>query len=154
MKTRMIAVSLVLCFAGAVLCLAEDANMGSWKLNEGKSKFSAGAPKGDKVVCEAAGDGVKVSVDGTGVDGKPTHSEWTGKFDGKDYPVAGDPNQEARAYTKVDDHTMKVKIKRGDKVAMTGTVAISADGKTRTVKASGSSADGKKVSYTAVYDKQ
>jgi hypothetical protein len=37
---------------------------------------------------------------------------------------------------------------------MTGTVTISADGKTRTVKAKGTGADGKKLSYTAVYDKQ
>jgi hypothetical protein len=64
-------------------------------LNEGKSKFSAGALKADKVVCEAAGDDVKVTIDGTSPDGKPTHSEWTGRFDGKEYPVSGDPNQEA-----------------------------------------------------------
>ena len=39
----------------------------------------------------AAGDSVKVTTDGTDRDGKPVHGEWTGKFDGKDYPVTGDP---------------------------------------------------------------
>ena len=29
---------------------------------------------------------VKVSTDGINADGKPFHTEWTGKFDGKDYP--------------------------------------------------------------------
>jgi hypothetical protein len=37
------------------------------------------------------GDNVKITVDGADRDGKPTHNEWTGKFDGKEYPVTGDP---------------------------------------------------------------
>jgi hypothetical protein len=90
---------------------AENANLAAWKMNEGKSRFGAGAPKADRVVCEASGDDVKVTIDGASPDGKPTHSEWTGKFDGREYPVSGDPNQAARAYTKVNDHTMKVQIK-------------------------------------------
>jgi hypothetical protein len=40
---------------------------------------------------------MKVTVDGNGSDGKPTRSEWTGKFDGKDYPVKGDPNSPTEA---------------------------------------------------------
>lgn len=154
MKARMIAVSLLLCFAGAVVCLAENTNMGSWKLNEEKSKFSPGSPKTMTAVYEAAGDSVKVTLDGTGFDGKPTHNEWTGKFDGKDYPVTGDSNQSARAYTRVDANTMKFKVKNGDKVILHGSIVLSADGQSRTVTAWGTAADGTKVSYTAVYDKQ
>jgi len=154
MKTRTIAVALVLCFVGGVFCLAEDANLGSWKLNEAKSKFSEGAPKTTMSVYEAAGDSVKVTLDGIGFDGKPTHNEWTGKYDGKDYPVTGDSNQSSRAYTLVNDHQLKFTVKSEDKVILSGTITVSADGKTRTVKASGMSTAGKKVSYTAIYDKQ
>jgi|SRR5271165_475561 len=154
MKTRMIAVFLVVCFAGSAVCLAEDANMGSWKLDEAKSKFSPGSPKSTMVTYEAAGDSVKVTIDGIGFDGKPTHTEWTGKFDGKDYPVTGDSHQTSRSYVKVNDHMMKVRIKSGDKVILSGTIVTAADGKSRTVTAHGTSADGKKMSYTAMYDKQ
>ena len=42
---------------------------------------------------------VKVTVDGVDAKGKPTHSEWSGKIDGKDYPVTGDPISDARSYT-------------------------------------------------------
>ena len=80
--------------------------MGTWKLNEAKSTIPAGAPKNTTVVYSAAGDSVKVTVDGVTGDGKPAHNEWTGKFDGKDYPVTGDPTTDARAYKKVDDRTM------------------------------------------------
>ena len=154
MKARTMVVTLALCFVGAAVCLAEDANMGTWKLNEAKSKLAPGAPKNSTVVYEAAGDDVKVTVEGTDSEGKPTHNEWTGKFDGKDNPVTGDPNSDARAYTKVDDHTLEFTVKKGDKVTTTGRVVVSADGKSRTVTTSGTDAKGKKVSSTAVYDKQ
>jgi|SRR5450631_2289836 len=154
MKARTIAASLVLCFAGAVVCLAANANLGSWKLDESKSTFSPGAPKSTMVVYEAAGDSIKVTIDGVGFDGNPTHTEWTGKFDGKDYPVTGDSNQSARAYTKVNAHTLKFKIKSGDTTILSGTIVTAADGKTRTVTASGTTVAGAKISYTAAYDKQ
>ncbi len=154
MKARTIVVTLALCLVGVGVCLAEDVNMGTWKLNEAKSKLAPGAPKNSTVVYEAAGDNVKITVEGTDSEGKPTHNEWTGKFDGKDYPVTGDPNSDARAYTKVDDHTLEFTVKKGDKVTTTGRVVVSADGKSRTVTTSGTDAKGKKVSSTAVYDKQ
>jgi hypothetical protein len=97
---------------------------------------------------------VKVTVDGTDKDGKPTHNEWTGKFDGKDYPVTGDPNSDARSLTKIDDHTLGLNVKKGGKATVTGRIVVSADGKSRTVTTSGTDAKGKKVSSTAVYDKQ
>jgi hypothetical protein len=153
MKTRTIAVALLLCFAGAIVCLAEDVSLGSWKLNEAKSKFSEGSPKTTSSMYEMAGDSIKVTLDGTGFDGQAMHTEWTGKFDGKDYPVTGDTHQTSRWYKMINDHKMSFAVKNGDKVLLSGTITTSADGKTRTVKASGG-AEGKKYSYTAVYDKQ
>ncbi len=91
MKTRAILFTLLLCFVGAGVCLADDPMIGTWKLNEAKSKIGAGSPKNTTVIYEAAGDSVKVTTDGTDGDGKPSHSEWTGKYNGKDYPVTGDP---------------------------------------------------------------
>lgn len=154
MKARTTVLTLALCLAGAAVCFAADGFMGTWKLNEAKSKIGPGAPKNSTVVYEAAGDSIKVTIDGTGADGKPLHSEWTGKFDGQDYAVTGDPNVDIRAFTKVDDHTLTVSQKKGGKVTTTAKIVLSADGKTRTVTASGTDASGKKVSSIAVYDKQ
>src|SRR5208283_4128732 len=154
MKARMTVLTIALClFAGAV-CFASDAamaNMGTWKLNEAKSKFPPGASKNNTVVYEAAGDSVKVTVDGVDSDGKPTHNEWTGKFDGKDYPLTGDPISDTRSYKKVDDRTMELTNKKGGKVTVSGRIVISADGKSRTVTVSGTDAKGMKVKSTAVY---
>jgi hypothetical protein len=128
--------------------------MGTWKLNEAKSKLSPGSPKNTTVVYEAAGDNVKVTVDGIGSDGKPTHNEWTGKVDGKDYPVTGDPNSDMRSYTRIDDRTLGLNVKKGGKVTISGRIVVSADGKTRTVTVSGTDPTGKKVESISVYDKQ
>src|SRR5213592_2094081 len=113
MKTRTIGLILALCFfAGAACFAADDANMGTWKLNEAKSKLTPGEGKNTTVVYEAAGDQVKVTIDGTDKEGKPTHNEWTGKFDGKDYTVTGDPTSDMRSYSKVDDRTLKMTAKK------------------------------------------
>ncbi len=155
MKAKTFVLTLALGLVTAVVCLADtSAQMGTWKLNEAKSKLAPGAAKLTTVVYEAAGDNVKVTVDGTDSEGKPTHNEWTGKFDGKDYPVTGDPESDARSYKEVDDHTLSLTVKKGGKVTLTGQIVVSADGKTRTVTTNGTDPQGKKVKSTAVYDKQ
>ena len=154
MKIRTLLFSVVAVLAVVAVCLAADVNIGSWKLNEAKSKISPGAPKNAMVVIAAAGDSMKVTVDGVGADGKPTHNEWTGKFDGKDYPLSGDPASDMRAYKPVNDHSLAIAEKKAGKTTTTGNIVISADGKTRTVTASVTDATGKKTSVTFVYDKQ
>jgi hypothetical protein len=155
MKTRTCLLTLAVLFAAITMCsAAEDVNMGTWKLNEAKSKISSGAPKNTTVVYAAAGDSVKITVDGVDADGKPAHNEWTGKFDGKDYPVTGDPTSDTRAYKRVNDHTLEITNKKGNKVTTTARIVVSADGKSRTVTSHGTDAKGKKISSTAVYDKQ
>ena len=153
MKLRTIALTIATCFAALTLCFASP-QMGTWKLNEGKSKLPAGATKNMTVVYEAAGDSTKVTVDGVDGDGKPTHNEWTGKLDGKDYPLVGDPSADTRAYKAVSANKLDLTNKKGGKVTASGTIVISADGKTRTVTVTATDAKGKKMSSTAVYDKQ
>jgi hypothetical protein len=154
MKTRTLLLSLTVLLSAIAVRSASDPNMGTWKLNEAKSKISPGAGKNTTVVIAAAGDNVKVTVDGIGANGKPSHNEWIGKFDGKDYPLAGDPASDTRAYKPVNDHTLALSEKKDGKPTITGRIVISPDGKNRTVAASGTDANGKKISINYVYDKQ
>jgi hypothetical protein len=141
-------------FVGMTMCFASNPNLGTWKLNESKSKIVPGMSKNMTVTYVAAGDSVKGTIDGVDGQGKPTHNEWTGKFDGKDYPVTGDPNSDARAIKQIDEHHYELTVKKGGTVTMTGKAVISADGKSRTLTISGTDASGKKVTTTWVYDKQ
>lgn len=152
---RMIAGLLTLLVAGvAQALLAKDAHMGTWKLNEAQSSLTPGGPKFTTVVFSATGDSVKVTVDGVDADGRPTHNEWTGKFDGRDYPVLGDPKYDTRSYRKIDDRTLEFSGKKGGKVGLTGRVVVAPDGKRWTVRESGRDAKGRRFSIAAVFDRQ
>ena len=153
MKTKTLSLTIALCFAAGAVCFASPM-MGTWKLNDAKSKFAAGAAKNKTVVYQSALFQTKVIVDGMDGKGKPAHNEWTGKFDGTDYAVTGDAMSDMRSYTKVDDNNLTMTVKKGGKVVGTGKIAVAADGKSRTVTTWGTSAKGKKVKNVAVYDKQ
>lgn len=153
MVRKVLLLALGVCFLNAAVAIAADPQIGTWKLNEAKSKLGAGAPKNNTVVYEAAGDQVKVTVDGVDGKGQPLHHVWTGKFDGKDYAVTGNPAEDTRAYKRVDEHTLTFDQKKDGKVALTGRIVVAADGKSRTVTTSGT-VDGKKITSSAVYDKQ
>jgi hypothetical protein len=154
MKTKALGLTLAFSFWGGALCFAADPLIGTWKLNEAKSKFTPGTTKNTMVVYEAAGDQVKVTVTGIDAKGKATRNQWTGRFDGKNYPVTGDPNSDSRSYKKIDDRTLGLTIWYHGRVAGTGRIMASADGKSRTVTSSGDTAKGKSFKTTAVYDKQ
>ena len=54
--------------------LAANPLLGTWKLNEGKSKFAPGATKNTMVTyAPVKGDMVKCTVDGVDKDGNPIH---------------------------------------------------------------------------------
>jgi hypothetical protein len=155
MKTKAIALTLATLFAAVLVCFAAgDVNLGTWQLNEAKSKIPAGNGKNVTVVYAMAGDNVKVTVDGVDGSGKPVHNEWTGKFDGTDFPVTGDPDNDMRSYKRLNSHSLSLVDKKGGKVTITGRVVVSADGKSRTVTTSSTDAKGKKTISTQVYDKQ
>jgi len=155
MKTQIIGLTLALSFVAGGTCFADDdPQIGTWKLNEAKSKLTRDAGKNTTVVYEVTGDQVKVVIDGTDKDGKSTHNEWTGKFDGKDYAVTGDPKSDMRAYKKTDDHTLAFTVKKDGKTTATGRIVVAADGKSRMVTAKGADEQGKKSKDKAAYDKQ
>jgi hypothetical protein len=154
MKTRTIFLTLVLCLSGVIASFAAESNLGTWKLNEAKSKIPAGVGKNTSVVYTAEGDSYKAVVDGVDSAGKPIHNEWTGKFDGQDYPVTGDPNADTRSIKKIDEHHYDLSNKKDGKPVLTGTIVTSPDGKSRTLTTNTTDAKGKKVVSKFVYDKQ
>jgi hypothetical protein len=153
MRIHSLGTTLAFCIIGAAVAIAASPQIGSWKLNEAKSKL-IGVAKNNLVVYTEMGDQVKVAIDGVNAEGKTYHSEWTGKFDGKDYPVTGDTQSDARSYKIVNATTLSFEAKKAGKVTLSGTVVVAADGKTRTVTATSTNAKGEKVMQTTVYDKQ
>jgi len=152
MKSKTLLVTLALCLATGTVCFAANAQMGTWRLNVKKSKLG-GMARNNTVVYSSMVFQTKVTIDGTDEKGKPTHNEWTGRFDGKDYAVTGDPTSDMRSYRKIDDRTMEFTAKKGGKVTITGRAVVAPDGKSRTVHATGTDSKGKKFHNVAVFDK-
>ena len=153
-KTRIAVLAAALSFTAAAACFAANPHMGTWKLNEAKSKLVPGMGKNTTVVYAEQGDKIKVTVDGIDKDGKPTHSVWIGKADGKAYPAKGNLSYDSVAYKVVNDRTYDLTGMKDGKVLWSGPSTVSADGKSRTVTINGTGADGKKFSGKAVYDKE
>lgn len=154
MRTTKLLLAGFVCLFAVTMYAADNPNMGTWKLNEAKSKIPAGTVKNTTVVYSADGDNIKATTDGVDGKGQPTHTEWVGKFDGKDYPVTGGGAGATRAYKVVNDRKMDFTGKTDGKETLHGTIELAKDGKSRTVDIEATSADGKKVKSKGVYDKQ
>jgi hypothetical protein len=133
-----------------------DPQVGMWKLNLAKSKYSPGpAPKSATTKIEAAGAGTKVTVDQTMADGTMRHFEFTTNYDGKDSPVVGNnPDADMIARTRVNANTVQSINKKAGKITTTQTSVVSSDGKTRTVTTKGVNAAGQQVDNVTVFEKQ
>jgi hypothetical protein len=153
MKTKTIGLALLLSVAAAAMCFAHNPTLGTWKLNESKSTFGDGAGKTTLVVWEKVDGQDKCTVDGTDADGNKTHSVWTGKLDGKDYPITGDAQSDTRSFKMNGEKTLDMVSKKDGKTVGDGTIVVAADGKTRTVTSTITNAKGVKVTSTLFYDK-
>jgi hypothetical protein len=145
--------AVALSFMATVPGFAANPHIGTWKLNEAKSKLVPGMGKNTTVTYAEQKDKIKITVDGVDKDGKPTHSVWVGKFDGKAYPVKGNLPYNSVAYRVVNDRTNDITAMKDGKIGWTGQITVAADGKSRTVTINGTDANGKKFKGKAVYDK-
>ena len=147
--------ALALLLTATAATFAANPLIGTWKLNEGKSKFAPGATKNTTVTyAPAKGGMIKCTVDGVDKDGKPVHWTWVGKFDDKPYPLKGDPSFDTLTYKPVNDRTNKTTAIKAGKVVMTGTITVTKGGKTRLVTLTGTDANGQKFADITYYNKQ
>lgn len=143
---------LVVFLGGTALAQSSNPLIGDWTLNVAKSKgsFKSGTSK-----FEAAGEGVKATVDLVGTDGTVSHWTFTANYDGKDNPVTGNsPYGDVVAFTRTDANTTRIVSKRNGKVTVTQTIVVAADGKTRTTTTKGTDAKGQTVDTIAIYEKR
>jgi hypothetical protein len=165
MRRRVIVVAAVMLSAVALMAtavMAADNFSGTWKLNVAKSKYSPDpAPKSGTTKIDATADGFKLVADGMNFEGKTTHTEYTIKFDGKDYPdkvlLDGKPDPNGAdmiSVKRIDDYTYETTTKLKGKTLVVTKNVMSKDGKTRTQTSTGMNAQGKPVNNVVVYERQ
>ena len=156
-RSLIIAISIVAFVLGlAAIAPAADPFIGMWKLDVAKCKSSDPSliNKSETLQNLSQGNEIKTIFDGVDSQGKPFHIEGVGKWDGKEYPQAGDPNADRVAITKVDANTVEVVAKKAGKIMSTYRTTVSKDGKTMTIEGKGKDAKGQEWNYTFMLDKQ
>ena len=156
MKWRRLVVCLGSALALAGVTHAADREVGTWKINLAKSKYSPPelAPKSAVVKIESVENGIKVIVDTVDSTGKSVHYDYSVKYDGKDYPVKGDLNRDATAAKKIDDDTLEQVSKKDGKVTTTNRIVVSRDGMSRTQTTTGTDARGRTIDNVVFWDRQ
>lgn len=118
-------------FALAGLVWGADPFVGTWKINVAKSKSVPSQLKRIVITkVEAQGNGYKWTYDIVEANGRIIHSEWSGKLDGKDYPVTGNPAEDTIARKRTGKNSYVYVSKKGGKIVSSGQVVVSKDGKT------------------------
>ena len=151
---RFLVSSIVLLIAASMFVQAADQFTGTWVLNVAKSKYSPGMPpKSQTTRLETLKDGIREIVDRVNADGTKTHWDFTAKFDGKDYPVTGDPDRDMASVKKLDDFTLEVVNKKAGKVTTSMKLVVAKDGKSRTNTVSGQTSTGAAINNILFFDK-
>src|SRR5579872_285866 len=139
------------CAAAALLSVTglvaqSNPQIGTWKLNPAKSKYTPGpAPKSQMATVEAAGDGIKNVTKGVAADGSAIDYQYTASPDGKDCPLTGSAppsGGDTIAVKRIDTYNFTSTIKKAGKQVQTTNVVYSKDGKLRTITTKGTGKNG------------
>jgi hypothetical protein len=80
-----------------------------------------------------------------------SHIEWTGRFDGRDYPVQGVDYVLTNAYRQVSDRSYEIVVRVDGREVAVATALVSADGSRLTVDTVERDSRGQSRTSTAVY---
>jgi hypothetical protein len=130
---------------------------GTWILNVAKSTYEPGpAPyrRASYRIEPSGGDGLTVVYDMVYPRGGVAHLEWTGRLDGRDYPVQGIDEFMTYAYRRRDDGGYEVIVKVDGRQVASSTIQLSADGRTMTTTTTGRNASGGRVQTVTVYERE
>ena len=99
-------------------------------------------------------DGVRVIYDMVRRRGGIQHMEWSGRFDGRDYPVAGVDYVLTNAYSQLSDRSYEIVVRVDGQAGAVATATVSDDGKTMTVDTAEKDGRGQTTKTTASYTRR
>jgi hypothetical protein len=136
---------------------AADPTIGTWKLNASKTEVKGPGGKLSKsstVRIEAQENGIKLTWDAVKADGTVIHGVFTAKYDGRDYPVTGDPGSDTVSLRRIDANTVDYIFKKDGKAILRERAIVSTDGKTISLTVKRIDSKGKPSEAILLYDRQ
>lgn len=156
--TRYLGIAALLIFPFTAGAWAQnDPLIGTWKLSLSKSMYDPGPPPQSSIQkYESAGkDSYKITRDSVDANGKPSHSESTIVFDGKEHASANALGDSPSIMDRrIDSHNLEGMSMRGGKLVQVFLRFVSEDGRTLTFKTMGINAERTWFSRVEVFDKQ
>jgi hypothetical protein len=147
--------AILLSLSATALAQSPDPAMGTWTLSTDKSRYKPGPPFKSLVVkFEPAGEGVKMTNELINADGISIKSQYTAYYDGKDYPISGLPNIDTVALKKLDGGEVHRTDRKAGTVVQRFVRTMSTDGKTMTIRQTGTSATGEAYDNILVFHKE
>ena len=134
-------------------CMQPAPWLGTWLQDPSKpvNRFETPAYRKVTLRIAAATDGLHVTYDMVRARGGILHMEWTGRFDGQDYPVQGVDYVLTNAYRIVADRSYEIVLKVDGRQVATAVAVVSSDGRTMTVTTTERDGQGRPVESTVVY---
>ena len=103
---------------------------GTWHLNASHSRISSpGGKTSDTRTYRVIGNKVTLKSTGTNALGEPLQFTYSAAYDGKWYPMVGNPVGDSIAVTLVNPRRANARVKLHGTPSATSTVAVSTDGK-------------------------
>jgi hypothetical protein len=131
-KLALILGSLALAFSQSANAAAPNAKLwnGTWHLNAAKSKFASSAKEVSETRTYSV-SATKVTMKSSSKDpaGKVLNFSYSAGYDGKSYPMVGNPNADHISLTAVSAREFKARSTLHGKPSVNSTATVSADGK-------------------------
>ena len=108
---------------------------GTWHLNAAKSKFVSSAKEQSETrTYNVSANKVTMKSSSKDSSGKALNFSYSAGWDGKWYPMVGNPNANRISLTAVSDREVKAQSQLHGKPSVDSTATVSADGKHLTIK--------------------
>lgn len=108
---------------------------GTWHMNAAKSHFgAAGAEQSETRTYELSGGKLSMKSSSKDGAGKELNFRYSAGFDGKWYPMVGNPNADSIKLVAVNGRQVKATSRFHGKLTVQSTATVSADGKHLTLK--------------------
>ena len=131
-------------FASLALAIPQGANAaelnaklwnGTWHLNAAKSKFNSSAKEQSETRSyDISGKKVTMRSSSKDLAGKVLKFSYSAGYDGKWYPMVGNPNADRISLKVVSDRELRASSQLHGKASVESTATVSADGKHLTLK--------------------
>jgi hypothetical protein len=129
-----------------------DTLIGTWKMNLEQSTSTTPLPKSETIVFTGEEQNLIATVEGVSPQGTPYKHVVSHIYDGKPYPVTGNPLYDTSVFTRVGNTINRTTFRNG-KAAIVGQGVV-IPGKTYTVTQEGIDLNNRPFRDVAVFDRQ